>query len=54
MPYVMVFNDKFVTVYREYKQPRDRRQAELVCGIQDNARIGLVRNVIVAHAHGLF
>ena len=49
----MVETGEFVTVCIAYPQPSDRREAELVCGIQDNARIEPVLNVAVTHAHGL-
>ena len=49
-------NGTFVTVCREntHTHPRDRREAELACGIQDNARIGLVLIVVVTHVHRLY
>ena len=52
MPSVLVENGPFVAVYRECTEPRDRREAELACGVQDNARIGRALNVTVTHVRG--
>ena len=49
----MKWSWRCVTVCREHTHSRGRREEELACGIQDNARTGLVLYVVATHVHGL-
>ena len=50
-PSVLTEDGDLVSICRACTHTRDRREAEPICGIQDDVRIGPVPNVVVTHTY---